>query len=459
MAIFLQLFFSFRFHFARDCTNLSFHSLVKKPPHTLTVALIAALSGSCLHPNAKHPAAGKETGASGEKVGKDIYSDYGKPEKDFISGIASTPSPGKKKAVHVEPEEGLLLAVSEEQLDMLSDASPEFSPAARLKRGMEECRADIVAVSTKGGVTNFEKLMGGKKKPDPFLVSREEGGKIIATPYSIDEKTAKIIGAFYDKLSVKDFKPEDCQEMEKIISLDPGLPMLHYIASGCWQKVGDADRSVDHLEKELAVNPSHAESHLAIADVLLHKGAKKEAMEEVITAVYYYPAWEVPAKYLESVKELGCRIQKSPFDPEIFIEVGPGGVVAAAWPAQHPWLRSYAVCKAAFRYCPEVRMSFGMKASPYKLSVMEELACLTLTREAYAASVNAGAAVDPKGERLEKAAAGGELVPFALFEIIGRFSPDYMKFLPKEVRSSIMDYIGTFVVVDESGGGPCNLEG
>ena len=419
--------------------------------------MVAAASGSCLHPKAT-PAAGKDAGAHEKKPSSDLYAAYDKAGRDFISGIASKPSPGKKKAVHVEPETGLLLAVTGSQLDILSDVSQEFSPAARLERGREECGADIMPVGAAGSVTNFEQLMGGLSKPDPFLVSREEGGKIIATPYALDEKTAQTIGAFFDKLSAADLKPAECQEIEKIIGLDPGLPMLHYLASGCWQKAGDAEKSVFHLEEELAVNPSHAESHLGVADTLLHKGLKKEAMEEVVRAVYYYPAWEVPAKYLESAKELGCRRRAGAFDPAVFVEVGPGGVVVAAYPAQRPWLESYAVCKAAFRYCPEVRMSFGMKAVPYKLSVMEELACLTLARGAFLSGGKKAGAGDPEGEILESAAGQSTMVEFALFEIIGRFSPDYMKFLPADLRDSIMDYIKSFVMVDEDGNGPCSIE-
>ena len=385
------------------------------------------------------------------------YSGYSQSEKDFISGIKKAPPPGKNSAGQVKPEEGFVIRVTQDQLDMLKDRSQQFSPSARMERGMETCGAHFVRSETIPGMSNFELLWGGKRKPDPFLVSREAGGIIVAEPYPVDENAAAKIEELLDKAVAKGGDPATCEEMEKIIAIDPQMPMLHYLLSGCYQQAGDKKKSITNLEKEVKINPSHSESLLALADVLVDKKAHEAALDKVILSLYYYPEWELPGKYLEARGELGCAVRKTAFRPEVFVEVTPEGAVLYAGPAGSPWIQAYAQCKAVFRYCPEVRMSFGMKAKPYKISLMEEMACLTLAAEAYGDMKKDENIKDAQGEILAAAVEDGWLMEFALFEIVGKHDPDYMKFLPADLRRSIISYIEKFVITGSGKKKECDL--
>ena len=385
------------------------------------------------------------------------YSGCSQAEKDFISGIKKAVPPGKNAAAQVKPEEGFVIQVTQDQLDMLKDRSEQFSPSARMKRGMETCGAHFVRSDTIQGMSNFDRLWGGKRKPDPFLVSRSAGGVIVAEPYPVNESAAAKIEELLDKAAAKGGDIATCKEMEKIIALDPGMPMLHYLLSGCYQQAGNKKKSIENLEKEVEVNPSHSESLLALADVLLDKKAYEAALDNVILSLYHYPDWELPGKFLDARSKLGCALRKTAFRPEVFVEVTPEGAVLYAGPAGSPWIQTYAQCKAVFRYCPEVRMSFGMKAKPYKISIMEEMACLTLATDAYGEMKKEGNIRDAQGEILAAAVEDGWIMEFALFEIIGKLDPDYMKFLPADLRASVITYIEKFVVTGSGNKKECDL--
>ncbi|MFH1435090.1 MAG: hypothetical protein ABIJ56_05195, partial [Pseudomonadota bacterium] len=230
-----------------------------------------------------------------------------------------------------------------------------------------------------------------------------------------------------------------------------------HLLSGCYQQAGNKKKSIQNLEKEVEVNPSHSESLLALADVLMDKKAYEAALDKVILSLYYYPDWDLPGKYLDAHGKLGCAVRKTSFRPELFVEVTPEGAVLCAGPAGSPWIASYAQCKAVFRYCPEVRMSFGMKAKPYKISLMEEMACLTLAAEAYGEMKKDGGVQDAEGQILAAAVEDGWLMEFALFEVIGKHDPDYMKFLPADLRRSIISYIEKFVITGSGMKKECDL--
>ncbi len=401
-------------------------------------------------PGSRPPTAAPKVDEPGDTFAAPDYSGYSPAEKSFIAAVALSPSEGKTPASPVSAEEGLVLMLSQEQIDMLYDESPQFSPQARIARGMDSCPADVVKKAAPSGLTNFEKLMGGRLEPDPFLVAVESEGKIVASPYPLQEGMAARIKNIFES-SEDTVKEADCKEIEELIKSDESMPLLHYLASGCWQKTGKGDRSLFHLEEEVRVNPSHWATHLALADLLFKKEAAKAALEETVLALYYYPAWNMPGKYLEASKEAECAVRPEAFEPDIFVEVSPKGVVVAAYPEDRPWIEPYAFCKAAFRFCPEVRMSFGMKAGSYKISLMEELVCLKLYSDAYAKQAEEKKAADPEGEILLGALEADRLTEFALFEVIGKFSPDYMKFLPGQVRDSVLDYIKAFVLTGKEG--------
>jgi hypothetical protein len=373
----------------------------------------------------------------------------------FLQGIAATPSPGKHPAKPVKSDEGLVIGVTAEQLEMLGDTSTEFSPTARLARGVEACTAEIVALPAPQNVSNIEQLQGGRLEPDPFLVAVETESKITASPYPVSAEMSAKIEAIFKNEAADKVTPEECKTIEETIALDPAMPMLHFLAAGCWQKAGDAEKSIALLEEELAVNPTHHASYLAVADVLFDKGLEGPGMEDVALALLYYPAWEMPGKYL-AARKAPCKVRSVGFAPPVLVAVGPGGVVVAAHAEDRPWLESYASCKAALRYCPEARMSFGLKAQPYKVSLLEELVCLTVAGDRYRELKGGAGGKDPDGDRLLEALEEDRLVPFALFEIIGTANPDYMKFLPNEVREGILDYIRAFVIAGEDDG-PCPL--
>lgn len=423
----------------------------------VSIVLISALLFLCGCPHKKKTASQPDPTVPEKKIITCSYDEYSASEKEFIMGVSASPPPGKSAVKHVEPEEGFIVTVLQEQLDILHDHSPQFSPSARIKRGLKECKADFTEQHSPQGVSNIEKLFGGLTEPDPFLVSKEAGGKVIALPYPLKKEISAKIEMIFTEHGPKEIDEKECGKIENLIQLDPNMPLLHYLASGCYQQAGNEEKSISHIEEELQVNPSHSQSHLAIADILFDKQQVKAAMEEIAKALYYYPAWEDPGKYLSAIEQAECKTRGTRFNPEIFIEVNQEGVVVYAFPKDRPWLKEYAFCKAALRYCPEVRMSFGMKAEPYKISLMEELICLKQTTDGYGKLKKTGDVHGPEAEIILSALEEDMLVEFALFEIIGKFRPNYMKFLPKKVRDSVINYIKLFVLVNKTDEKECTL--
>jgi len=436
-------------------------SYIQKFIRTIFIlTLVIPLQQKCFHKNA--------TKTDNSSTNSSILN---APEPDDLKNnisLSTTNSPenyekelasGKKKAVRIEPEGGFVFSVSNEQLQMLSEKNPAFTIQARLSRGIENCEADIESYQiSESKQSNFEEIMGGKMKPDSFLIAKKEDGKIIAIPYQVNNKVAEKIKLLFSQLEDKKLDKNDCKEIEKVIEADPGMPLVNFAASGCWQKVGEIQKAHLFIDKELEVNPSNPEALLAKADILLSVKDKSRALEKIAEALFYYPSWEAPRKYLNIKSEIGCKIRSTSFDPKIFIDVNKNGVVIAGYLKSQKWLEPYALCKAAFRYCPSVRTSFGMKAFPYKLSLFEELVCLEITAKEGKDLSNADENEDENLKMLLSAFNNDDLIPFTIFEIIGRLNPNYMKFLPEDIKNMVLDYIKSYIIVDEKGTKSCNMQ-
>jgi len=335
---------------------------------------------------------------------------------------------------------------------MLADTSPQFSPPARLERGIAECRHAIAGASLPPGLSNAAYLWGGTRAPDPFLVAAVADGKIVARPYEPAAGLMEKLEAFVEKGEDGGGGAAACAELDAMIAADPAMPLLNYLASGCRQAAGDEGGARAHVERELALNPAHPESLLAAASFLFHDGKTAEATRAAALAAAFWPAWDMPGKLLAAVPGAPCVAAGRAFDPEILVETNLHGAVLAAAPDGEPWLAAYARCRAAMRYCPEARMSFGMKAAPAAPGLVEEMACLTV-------AAGAGGGASPQLAFLREARDLGWLMEFALVEVIGAHRPDYLKFLPAAVKGSILDYV-VAMRLQGAGGGPCTaLEG
>jgi tetratricopeptide (TPR) repeat protein len=360
---------------------------------------------------------------------------------------------GKEPASTVTPVAGTLVTrIDEEQIEMVYAPQGPFSPAERLSRAMDQSIHAFRSEPLGTAASNFHELLGGMREPDPFLVMVEEGNVRTGKPYPADpailEELASLLG------NIEDPTDQDaalCEALEKIAKKDPAMPVLNETLAGCYQQTGQMKQAIKALARELEINPSNPSAHLWMAAAYSSAGRIDDAREHLLDALFYYPAFPEARKWLDSGGLPGTRARVQTFTPRIAVVVDAEGFVVSRAPENQPWAAAYASCKAGFRYAPEVRMAFGMKAEPYKPSLLEEMVCLRLAGDAYRGGVASGAPAEEIGELLVRAAAERRLLEAALFEVIGYNDPDIMKFLPESVTGPVRSWIEDAMLVPATG--------
>lgn len=221
----------------------------------------------------------------------------------------------------------------------------------------------------------------------------------------------------------------------------------------------DAAGALEQYRKGIALDPTMPSGHFFASTAYTRLGRLKEAREEVVQALLFYPGYESIWKTgTQRPASWGIRPRvRHPFEP-------PPGVIGQKSPngidiftgKDGEWL-GYAMCKAVWANEPQ----FADKhAGAGKWSLEEERACVL---NHLLATFNATEA------RLEQEGKGGDVVAalparerhiyevsraqlldgYILFEIIGQRCPLAMSLLQDDVRKELEKYIRAHVVVAE----------
>ncbi len=365
-----------------------------------------------------------------------------------VSGLVQ----GKKPASFIATPEGVLVTrVDEDQLEMAYTHEGAFGAGERLRKAMEGSETAFVHEPIGAGPSTFHDLFAGLRQPDPFLVVEQKGDVHIGKIYQADPAILADVQTLMEKMEkAPDQLHGLCAEWEALIERDPAMPLLHDQLAGCYQAKGDMAKALASLEEEIEINPAHAAAQLGVAAALAGKDTQLEAREHVILALFYYPAFAQAREWINTSGVLaGTSARVEYFAPRIDVGVSAEGLVVIRAPTNQPWLDDYATCKAGFRYAPEVRMTFGMKAEAYKPSLLEEMICLGLASQGYARDREAGQPAEVMGDILMKALSERRLLEAAFFEVIGFHDPDMMKLLPEEMRVQVIAWIEDTVLLEK----------
>jgi tetratricopeptide (TPR) repeat protein len=358
---------------------------------------------------------------------------------------------GKQPAQEVELPVGTLVTrLDADQLEMVYAPEGEFSPSRRLERAMDESVHAFRHEELGSHPSGFHDLFGSVREPDPFLVMVEAGDVRVGKPYQADPGILEEL----EKLLASIEKPGDqdeafCASLAALGKKDPAMPVLNERLAGCYQAVGQTGKAIEALAREIEVNPSHPVAHLGLAAAKAGAGKIDEARNHVLQALLYYPAFEQARDWLNAGGLPGVKARTETYAPRISVRVDGTGWVVIRSPGNQPWTGAYASCKAGFRYAPGVRMAFGMKSGAYKPSLLEEMVCLRLAADAYAAGRDEGQPAEAIGEVILAATREQRLIEAAFFEVLGMIDPDLMKFLPEEIDSLVIAWIEDVVLIED----------
>jgi len=237
---------------------------------------------------------------------------------------------------------------------------------------------------------------------------------------------------------------------------------------GAYGMVGDAALAAknfaaaeDAANEALKIDPLFPPAHRILAEAALGRGDREKAKASVAQALALYPvskrAWQIADSLL------GREIVRDVDVPVPFIEVGSAGAVIVVT-CDQPMCERYAGCKAAFRYEPALREAVLKEKPgvPYHLSVTEEVVCLEAGLGAHIrmrSEPGRPPEPDPTAELLIRLAQTKGLTSYAMFEIVGRNRPEWLRMAPQAVHDAIVDYVSTRIFGAPTQGNPAPSTG
>lgn len=222
------------------------------------------------------------------------------------------------------------------------------------------------------------------------------------------------------------------EALERAVAVAPDLPGAWSLLAEVEVSLHAAGRAEQAAWKALALDPRSPAADRAIAAVRLMRGDRRGARFAIARALATYPASPASWKLARRITRLVPR----PEIPPAFIEVGTSGaVVVATVPGTDTEV--YALCHATFRHEPELRARFGLDGA-YDVSQVEEELCL---------EAQLGAAPD-RFPALGSLAREGELSAYALFDVLGRRRPEWLRVAPDRIHRLVVRYVEKHVLAE-----------
>lgn len=275
-------------------------------------------------------------------------------------------------------------------------------------------------------------------EPDPWRQASVSPSKEIALVSSLPSPEARDL---IEK--AKAAQPAEAVELlRKAAAASPTCPGVHAMLGDAALAADDAESAESAGNEILKIDPMFPSGHRILAEAYLKRAKRDRAKDAVARALALYPgskrAWQVAAQVV------GHEVTRDVDVPQPFLDVSSAGAVVVVT-CDRPFCERYAGCKAAFRYEPTFRAAVLNEASsvPYHLSVTEEVVCLQAGLGAHIeASHNPQIVMpDPKAELLLRLAREKGLTSYAMFEIIGRYRPEWLRVAPASVHEAVTRYV------------------
>jgi tetratricopeptide (TPR) repeat protein len=329
------------------------------------------------------------------------------------------------------------------QLDHFAFVTPEPFSEVRARRAArlveDDTRASEVLyllAPIEAGQANWIAQYGPEPptEPDPWVRVVQDGATR-RLDWATPERAADAeIAASNRALRAGDLTGA-AQRMRHACRIDPQVPAL-FVALARLEIAAGRDRAAAAaLRYALRIDSRYFAAHLALGELLLRRGAAAPARHAIARALALYPA---SRRAWAAARRLG-PIAERPSLPAIFLDAGPSGAVVVGSTPGRPAL-TYALCRAAVRYEPELRAQVLLVPStaPYRLSAGEELFCAEAMLGAYLRE-----RVDPDGNlaALLGLARRGLLASYVVFDVVGRHRPEWLRLASGEQLDAVTRYV------------------
>jgi tetratricopeptide (TPR) repeat protein len=299
-------------------------------------------------------------------------------------------------------------------------------------------------------LANVRVLYGPEPAPEPDPWTRAvpaAGGQLTLAPALPPAEARKAMDR------AKDAKPAEALEALKEAAASAGpCPGVHAMLADAALAADDLATAEQAAQKAIEIDAMFAPAHRALAEVRHRRADRAGAKQAAARALALYPASQRAWKVAAAV--VGREIQRDVGVPAPFIDVHASGAVVVV-SCERPLCERYAACKAAMRFEPGLRAAVlaEQATQPYHLSVTEEVVCLEAGLGAYVEVKRAAqgppprpAPSDPSAEMLLRLAKDRGLASFALFEILGKRRPEWLRVAPKAVHEPLVRYVETNVL-------------
>jgi tetratricopeptide (TPR) repeat protein len=231
--------------------------------------------------------------------------------------------------------------------------------------------------------------------------------------------------------------------LKKAAAISPTPPGLLAMLGDTALANNDLATAETAANEAIKLDPMFAPAHRIVSEVQLRRSDRERAKASIARALALYPAskrgWQVAASIV------GRELNRDVAIAAPFIEVNSAGAIVVV-SCDRRMCERYAECKAAFRYEPGLRAAVLHEAPSvgYHLSATEEVACLEAGLGAHLEpSMSPGQPpdLDPVAELLVRLARDQGLTGYALFEIIGRYRPEWLRVAPAAVHEAVTAYV------------------
>ncbi len=241
-----------------------------------------------------------------------------------------------------------------------------------------------------------------------------------------------------------------------------GVPAVHMARAKALAASGNAMGAEAEYRKTIAIDPTYAPAHLALAEIAEKRNDLPAARHELAEALAFDPP---SARGLDLLRKLAggaaAGVEGGWYDPPaappaagaggrrgepfpLFLDVDAAGAIHVA-SGKSDAAQIYGGCRAVLRYEPELRAQIFQqpREAPYALSVAEEVICVEAALGAYAASKGAA---DPAMEDLMRLARQEGLSGYVMFEILGQHRPERARTAPADVHLETVGYLARWVM-------------
>lgn len=279
---------------------------------------------------------------------------------------------------------------------------------------------------------------------DPVRVVVVDGRRMLE-PYPMSEQMVGVMVEAQKHFAASDAHGARAQ-YDRAIALDSTFYLPYNYFGDTYMMERDAEGALPHYRRAVELNPDHYQPHYNYGAALYYLGRFDEARTELVRALVLNPRHENTYMLLRGWGEdLGVRLVDTLLTPGgIAVRDGRSVKIVYDTAAGAGWL-IYAMAKGMWLGEPDHRRAM-LGGDREGWSSIEERECLGALLAAYVGRDRTKEPADPQLDRLVAIVDEGFIDEFILYEIATRINPQTTLVVPDELRRSLEEFVGRFVL-------------